>query len=109
MSFLDDYELMPDDPVVLHAICTNQSHDHIAKLVADGADVDQPDGWGNTPLLHACNTGDYELAKLLLSLNANPNATNHDGYTPLGRVMASDRKLCDLIVAAGGKLQPEVS
>ena len=44
MSFLDDYELMPDDPVVLHAICTNQSHDHIAKLVADGADVDQPDG-----------------------------------------------------------------
>lgn len=105
MSFLDDYELMPDDPVVLHAICTNQSYDQIAKLVADGKDVDQADGGGNTPLHFACSGGHYQLAKLLLSLGANPNAQSCDGYTPLGRVTASDQKLCDLIESAGGKLQ----
>jgi len=102
MTSLEDYELMPDDPVVLHAICTNKSHEHIAQLVAEGADIDQPDGWGNTPLHFACNSGHYELAECLLSLGANPNATNRDGYTPLARVMAADKKLCELMASAGG-------
>ena len=106
MSFLDDSELMPDDPVVLHAICTNGSHEHITQLVADGADINQADGFGNTPLHHACEIGDLALAQLLLSLGAAPNATNRDGYTPLGRVRASDPALCDLVASSGGKLQP---
>ena len=106
MSFLDDYELMPDDPVVLHAIDTGRSHAHIAQLVADGADVNQPDGGGNSPLHFACELGDLALVKLLLSLGANPNATNRDGYTPLGRVKASDATICALLASVGGKLQP---
>ena len=108
MSFLDDYELMPDDPVVLHAICTDRSHSHIAQLVADGADVDQPNGWGNTPLHYACEIGDLALVKLLLSLDAKPNPTNREGYTPLGRVLASDATICAVLASAGGKLQPLV-
>ena len=104
MAFREDYHLMPDDPVVLHAICSKQSHDKIATLVSEGADVDQPDGWGNTPLHFACNSGDFELANLLLSLGANPNAENREGYTPLGRVRASDEKLMNLILSAGGRL-----
>lgn len=37
-----------------------------------------------TPLQHACHTGNYELAKLLIDLGADVNFTGRqDGYTPL--------------------------
>ena len=52
-------------------------------LVADGADVDAPQGDGATALHWAAHRGDYALAELLLGAGANVNAANALGATPL--------------------------
>jgi ankyrin repeat protein len=54
-----------------------------SQLAADGADANQPDPNGMTPLSWAALTGQLEAAELLLSAGADINATNRDGATAL--------------------------
>lgn len=55
----------------------------ISSLVSHGCDVDSEDEDGNTPLHIACQYRRVESVKALLYNHANPNATNHDGDSPL--------------------------
>jgi ankyrin repeat protein len=72
----------------------------IAQLYLDlllkyGADINEPDPLGDTPLLKALNCPFYsflDLIQLFLSRGANVNAVNHKGEMPLGIVIKRKAK-----------------
>ncbi|NNF25896.1 MAG: hypothetical protein HKN73_01575 [Gemmatimonadetes bacterium] len=68
---------------LLHAV--RQGHPEAAvALIEGGADVDLPSGGdGTTPLLMATLNGQFDLAKELLRLGADPAASAVAGITPL--------------------------
>ncbi len=107
MGSLEDYELLPTDPELLHAIFLGKDHDHLRAMVSSGVDVDGADSWQNTPLWWACNNGDEPLARLLVGLGANVNHRNKEGYTPLDRVMRSETGLISFLRAHGAKLSSD--
>lgn len=108
MGSLEDYELLPTDPELEHAICLGKSHDELRAMVALGVDVDGTDGGDSTPLWWACNRGDESLAKLLVSLGADVNHRNREGYTPLDRVMSSKADLITFLRKHGAKLSSDL-
>ncbi len=73
-------------------------------LLEQGADVNAPDGEGDTPLILAIYKEDQELCKLLLSHRADPNQRQHTshGASPLAiaaRIRNSD--IVRLLLAQG--------
>lgn len=74
------------------------------ELIESGANVDG-DG-GLTPLYHAVNRFDYEMAKLLLEHGADPNKDKGDGWAPIHVAIYAtsdrgDKKLVELLLAHG--------
>lgn len=67
-------------------IAVRRGHLRIAEaLIAFGAMIDPVDGNDKTPLWMAADARDYDMIKLLLAHEANPNKRdNDDGLTPLG-------------------------
>ncbi|MCG9731503.1 ankyrin repeat domain-containing protein [Shewanella sp. Isolate13] len=55
----------------------------VAKMIANGADVNQGDWYKNTPLNHAVKSSTEEVVTLLLEAGANPNQTGSYGTRPL--------------------------
>jgi len=108
MGSLEDYELLPTDPELLHAIHLGTDHEELAAMVARGVDVDGADGYEATPLWWACNGNDAPLAELLVSLGADVNRRNKEGYTPLDRVYRSEVALISFLRNAGAKLSTEL-
>ncbi len=57
-------------------------HEEIAEsLLANGADVDTTNRWGQTPLHYAIVFGHKDIVRALLGAGANPNAGMLDGST----------------------------
>ncbi|MCE0497482.1 MAG: ankyrin repeat domain-containing protein [Methylacidiphilales bacterium] len=54
----------------------------VAALLHDGANVNETDRAGNTPLLYAVRRGQVDMAKLLLAHGANINQFSFGGLTP---------------------------
>ena len=52
-------------------------------IVKAGADVNQPNPDGITPLINALDNRDYDIANFLLDKRANPGAWDMNGRTPL--------------------------
>jgi ankyrin repeat protein len=70
-----------------------------------GADVNQAQGDGTTPLLWAVNRSDYEVAEALLAKKANPNAANEFGSLPLlEATRANDARMVKMLLDAGAKV-----
>ena len=70
-----------------------------------GADVNQAQGDGTTPLLWAINRADYEVAEALLAKKANPNAGNAFGALPLlEATRANDARMVKMLLDAGAKV-----
>ncbi|MCE5237172.1 ankyrin repeat domain-containing protein [bacterium] len=67
-------------------------------LVQRGAQVDQADLAGQTPLMAAAGAGSADAVTALLSCRANPNAKNSNGQTPL--MLASQPQEGSAAVAA---------
>lgn len=57
--------------------------DILRLLIGKGADVNQADSLGNTPLTTACELGKVESVKILLANGANPNQANKKSEKPL--------------------------
>ncbi len=57
-----------------------------------GEGIDQVDGAGNSPLHHAAEMGNIKIARALLDLGADINATNKRGSTPLFSAITENRK-----------------
>jgi ankyrin repeat protein len=90
----------------LHQAAINGDEVRIRKAIANGTDVDirDPDS-GDTPLIMASFWDRESTVTLLLSLNANINAQNNDGYTPLfWPVCKNYRGLVSLLLAKGASL-----
>jgi ankyrin repeat protein len=68
-------------PPLLEAARTGQ-HDAAQRLIAAGADVNEPAvESGNTALMFAANRGDYDMVRLLLEAGASTKPVAKDGWT----------------------------
>lgn len=74
----------------------------IRVLIAAGADVNAQSLSGRTALWLSCNDGLVATTSELLVAGADPNIRCREGYTPLGRVYASDPTLIELVRSYGG-------
>ena len=75
------------------------------ELIRTGADVNQAQGDGSTPLLWAANRADYEVAEALLAKKANPNAGNEFGALPLTEAARlNDDRMVKMLLDAGAKV-----
>lgn len=63
------------------------------RLLAAGADVNAPDGMGDTPLHVAAETNNYEMVLALLNAGANPAAINGQKATFQHYLFMGDQKL----------------
>jgi ankyrin repeat protein len=68
---------------LLHA--AREGHVEVAEALLDGgADINQVDGTGMSPLGLAATNGQFDLAMMLIKRGADPNIASHtDGITPL--------------------------
>ena len=90
-----------DLPTAVQAGATKQA----LEMIRSGADVNQAQGDGSTPLLWAVNRQDYDVTKALLEKKANPNAANIFGAMPLTEAARlNDSVLVNMLLDAGAKI-----
>ena len=70
---------------LVEAINRSTPMEEIRALIEYGADVNIQDNNGQTPLYHACDKNNADLATLLLNHGANVDIKDHFGRTPLHR------------------------
>jgi ankyrin repeat protein len=103
--------------ILIHTVMAQQSPKDLATLVQAGAtkqalekiragaDVNQAQGDGTTPLLWAVNRADYDVAEALLAKKANPNAGNAFGALPLlEATRLNDTRMAKVLLDAGAKV-----
>ena len=84
-------------------------HVEVAELlIANGADVDGTDKYGNTPLHYAAHHGRKETTKLLITKGADVNVKRDNGKTPLDNAKHYP-EVVDLIRKHGGKTSAELA
>lgn len=81
----------------------------VSRLLANGADANAQDEYGETPLFYACSKGDIELVKLLLAAKAHVNVQVRGvGDTPLIKASESGNvELVKLLLAANAEVNPK--
>lgn len=80
----------------------------IEAMLRHGADFDQPDDQGHTPLMDAVFAGREDVAKLLLKKGARVNAVSRNGYTPLMvAAMGGHPAMVKQMVAQGAQLEAQ--
>ncbi len=68
----------------LMCACYEGDRDQVDELLKEGARVEERDGWGWTPLLHACCTKHNEyIIRTLIAHGASVNIADNWGVTPL--------------------------
>ena len=78
-------------------------HVEVAELlIANGADVDGTDKYGNTPLHYAAHHGRKETTNLLITKGADLNVKRDDGKAPLDNAKHKP-ETADLLRKHGGK------
>ena len=73
----------PSQKMDIHVCCQIGNLARLQQLIADGANIDEKDDIGDTPLYYALKNGHAEIAKLLIANGANVNDKNPIGNTPL--------------------------
>ena len=85
--------------LLLGAGCTNSLNraiyrehpEAIQKFLAEGANVNEANKDGGTPLIYAAQHGDLTLIKTLVDRGAKVNWVDHDGNAPLGYLAAGEK------------------
>ncbi|MBX9588544.1 MAG: ankyrin repeat domain-containing protein [Hyphomonadaceae bacterium] len=87
----------------LHAAAVGGSTAEIERLVQNGADINQRDGFGRTPLMVAAYRRDIAVARVLIELGANMNALEHQSYDVITiAAVQNDLEMLKLALASGG-------
>lgn len=97
------------DETALHAaVFSTESEDHSAKvalvefLIRSGADLNQRDRWGRTPVYGAVTQRHYDLQTLLLEAGADPDITDNEKRAPIfTAVLNEDLQATRQLIAAG--------
>ncbi len=86
----------------LHDAAVAGDVNEINALLAKGADINQKNRMGWTPLLTALNNNQFAVAEVLIAKGANAKATDNRGETALGlAVKAGQKALVEQLVAKG--------
>jgi ankyrin repeat protein len=81
----------------------------VEALLARGADVNQANGYGGTPLLLAAEKGHLEIVTALLARDANVNQNNQYGNTPLLLAALKDHlKIVEALVIGGADVNQTI-
>lgn len=77
----------------------------IARCLLDaGAEVDQREDEGATPLMYAAARGDLRTVEILLARGADPSAKDKDGWTAWDWAVDKENpEIADLLAQAGGR------
>ena len=82
----------------------------IKQHIAAGADVNEKDEKGATPLHGAAFTGRMEVVELLIANGANVNAKDKDGGTPLlHATLSGHREIVELLISKGADVNAKVA
>ncbi len=74
------------------------------RLIAHGADVNEKDNYGITPLHSAAHAGSADLVELLIANGADVNTTDNESRTPVDCVQDSGHtEIVDLLGKHGAK------
>lgn len=80
----------------------------VQKLLEGGADVNNTDVWGHTPLISACWGGHKEIVQVLLAHGADVNETTPGGKTAVHFAKkVGHPEIVELLIAAGAEEQEE--
>lgn len=91
-----------DSPVVKAAKAGDLAT--VRKLIAQGADVNIPEGDGSTALLWAAYNSNVEMVRALVGAGAVWDAANHYGMTPLLQASRTgDAAVMEVLLKAGAK------
>jgi ankyrin repeat protein len=86
----------------IHAVRADKT-EKVVRLIADGADVDQQDQLGRTPLHHAAEAGARSVVPLLIAAGADIEARDAGGATPL-LVGGCRERMATTLVAYGARV-----
>ena len=102
LNELDRWHITPLQHALAAGPCDER--DRIVRMLLDaGADVNQPDAFGHTPLMWAISVGDAGMTAELLRAGADVNARRPDGTTALHTAAASDARAdCVRMLLAAG-------
>jgi ankyrin repeat protein len=90
---------------IIHSALLRRDSAAVALLLASGADPDERDRTGRTPLIYACADGDLPLAGALIRRGASVNAQDRGGWTALHFAAQEYRpELVHLLVQSGADL-----
>lgn len=104
VTCIDQRSLIGDGQTALHYAISYADESLIDQLVKHGADVNAQTVNGQTALWLACNSGCLSSIRALLENGADPNIRCHSGYSPMGRVKASDATIMELLKDFGAQL-----
>ena len=92
------------DSPLLTTAAKNGNKEIVELLIANGADVNEKNGSGETALMYAASAGHKEIVELLLSKNADINAKTELGATAMRLANGSNHKdVADLLQQRGAK------
>jgi ankyrin repeat protein len=86
---------------LVDAVCSNAPIDRIKYLIENGADVNQKDDFGWTPLLLATAKARSDIVKVLIDSDVDLNQRSSEGYTALMlAVIGADREIIKMLLDA---------
>uniref|UniRef100_A0A670Y7B1 Protein phosphatase 1 regulatory subunit 27 n=2 Tax=Pseudonaja textilis TaxID=8673 RepID=A0A670Y7B1_PSETE len=92
--------IYPSGMAAIHEAVLAGNLDCVKLLIKYGADINQKDDEGWTPLHMACSDGYADIARYLISLGAQSDATNNEGDKPSDLIDPEYKDLVELFQAA---------
>lgn len=103
-TFINAYGMNPSRYLVYNSKMHRVSLGLSALLIENGANVNEKDEFGITPLMHAASQGKFDIVKLLIKNGANVNAKDVWGSTPLYYAGLTDNTyIAKLLIENGAK------
>lgn len=78
-----DVNFVRDRRPLLHAVIRDYDEASAVLLLENHADIHKKDGWGDTPLHDAVDTGNLQAVQLLLKYHVRQDITNNKDETPV--------------------------